>query len=122
MKIERELRLVHCSDGRIKKEYQLSEPVTGEFAAFCGQFGSVRVIEGLKAPYFTFLISDCLNIKGFIGGRSIEVWFSPEYVGPGEEFILLLAEDSASGIPGPGLRERHRQLTDRGAGTPARQT
>lgn len=65
--MEKELRLRHCSDKQIKKEYQLSGPVTRGVAAFCRAFWEIRVIEGTKKPFFTFLIRDCLTIRGLPG-------------------------------------------------------
>lgn len=111
MRIEREVKLVHCSDGRIKKEYELSEPVTRELAGFCRTFGEVRVIEGLKKPFFTFLVPDRLNIKGFIGEPGIEAWFFPAYVGCGEEFLAALVGNSGSVSPDTGLLDKYRRLT-----------
>lgn len=110
MKIEKELRLRHCSDNRIKKEYLLSAPVTREFAAFCREFGEVKVIERLKKPFFTFLIPKCLNIKGIIGESSIEVWYYPESVISGEHFLALLLLGSESDHPNASLREEHQLL------------
>jgi len=116
MKIAKELRLVHCSDNRIKKEFLLSGPVTREFAAFFGNFGETRVVDGLKKLYFTFLIPQCLNIKGIIGESSIEVWFFPEFVSTGERFLSLLLAGSESGRPDTDLREGHRKLLEQVAG------
>ncbi|MDD5142798.1 hypothetical protein [Methanoregula sp.] len=109
MKIEKEIRLVHCSDGRIKKEFLLSAPVTREFAAACRKFGEVKEIDGLKKPFFTFLIPDCLNIKGFIGETSIEAWFLPEYAGAGERFLIQLVE-GAQAADERLMEERRRLL------------
>ena len=108
--IEGEVRLVNCSDGRIKKEYLLSGPVTRELAGFCRDFGGVRVIEGLNKPFFTFLIADCLNIKGFIGEPTVEVWFYPACLDAGEKFVSALVAASESGNADEALREEHRKL------------
>jgi len=110
MKIEKEIRLKHCSDSRIKKEYLLSGPVTREFAAFCQDFGEVRAVEGLKKPFFTFLIPDCLNIRGIIGDPSIEVWYYPDFVGKGERFPVLLLSGFGSGFSDHAQREEHKLL------------
>ena len=116
MKIEKELRLVHCSDNRIKKEYLLSGPVTRESAASCRDYGETRVVGGLKKPFFTFLIPECLNIKGIVGEPSIEVWYYPEIVGNGERFLALLLAGSGAGGSEENLREAHRQLLAPAAG------
>lgn len=113
MKIEKELRLKHCSDNRIKKEYQISGPVTREFAALCSAFGEVRIIEGTKKPFFTFLITGCLNIKGLLGESFIEVWYYPDFVDDGEQFLVSLLAASDSAVPDDRLREEHRQLIAR---------
>ncbi|NMB78078.1 MAG: hypothetical protein GYA23_03165 [Methanomicrobiales archaeon] len=110
VKIEKEIRLKNCTDGRIKKEYLLSKPLTREFAAFFQDYGETRVINGLKKPFFTFLIPGCLNIKGFFTEPEIEVWYVPEFLCSGEEFLALLV--AAYGMPsaGPHLASVHRQL------------
>jgi hypothetical protein len=110
VKIEKELRLKHCTDKRIKKEYLVSAPVTREFADFCREFGEVRIIEGLKKPFFTFLIPDCVNIKGILGETSIEVWYYPAFVSTGEHFLSSLLAGSEAGLQDDRLRKEHRQL------------
>lgn len=97
MSIVSELKLHHCTDGRIKKEYLLSGPVGRDLVDYFRDFGEVRLIEHIKKPFFTFLYPRCLNIKGLIGEPSVEVWFYPEHLAAGERFLHLLFE-----MPPPG--------------------
>lgn len=112
MRIEREVRLVHCGDGRIKKEYELSGPVSREFTGSCRPFGEVRIIEGLKKPFFTFLIPDRLNIKGFIGEPVIEAWFFPAYVVSGEQFLVRLFSGYGDNGSRAVIDEEYRRLLE----------
>jgi hypothetical protein len=114
-----------CVDGSLMKEYVLDEPLTGEFLNFLEQFGTVRFLEQLKRPYFSFEKKYFISIKGFVGDSNVEVRFNKEcqdlvldyfylllfYYGKGKDGVVTLKqyEDSLRkkleirlGLPGSG--------------------
>ena len=67
-----------CVDGSLMKEYVLDEPLTEGFLKFLEQFGSVRFLEQLKRPYFSFEKEYFISIKGFVGDSNVEVRYNKE--------------------------------------------
>jgi hypothetical protein len=53
------------------KEYVLDEPLSDEFLKFLRQFGTVRALEQLKKPYFSFEKEYFISIRGFVGDTSV---------------------------------------------------
>jgi hypothetical protein len=73
------------------KEYVLDEPLTGGFLKFLEQFGTVRSLEQLKKPYFSFEKEQFISIKGFVGDSNVEVRYKKEFQDlVGDYFHLLL--------------------------------
>jgi hypothetical protein len=73
------------------KEYVLDEPLTEEFLQFLGQSGTVRYLDNLKKPYFSFEKEQFISVKGFIGDESVEVRYKKEFQDlTGDYFHLLL--------------------------------
>jgi hypothetical protein len=68
-----------CVDGSLMKEYVLDEPLAGEFLKFLENFGTVRSLEKLKKPYFSFEKELFISIKGFEGDCNVEVRYKKEF-------------------------------------------
>jgi hypothetical protein len=49
------------------KEYVLDEPLSEAFLKFLERFGTVRYLNQMKKPYFSFEKEHFINIKGFVG-------------------------------------------------------
>ncbi len=80
-----------CVDGSLMKEYVLDEPLTEDFLKFLENFGTVRFLEQLKKPYFSFEKELFISIKGFVGDRNVEVRYKQEFQDlVGDYFHLLL--------------------------------
>jgi hypothetical protein len=61
------------------KEYLLDEPLTEGFLKFLENFGTVRFLEHLRKPYFSFQKEVFISIKGFVGDYSVEVRYKKEF-------------------------------------------
>ncbi len=101
-----------CVDGSLMKEYVLDEPLTEGFLKFLEKFGTVRSLEHLRKPYFSFEKDQFISIKGFVGDSNVEVRYKKEfqdlvadyyhlllyYYGQGDHGILTLngIQDSIS--------------------------
>ena len=73
------------------KEYVLDEPLTEGFLKFLEHFGTVRSLEQIKKPYFSFEKQQFLSIKGFVGDCNVEVRYKKEFQDlVGDYFHLLL--------------------------------
>jgi len=68
-----------CVDGSLMKEYVLDDPLTEGFLKFLENFGTVRFLEQLKKPYFSFEKELFLSIKGFVGDNTVEVRYKKEF-------------------------------------------
>ena len=60
------------------KEYILDKPLTEGFLKFLENFGTVRLLEQLKKPYFSFEKEHIISIKGFVGDSNVEVRYNKE--------------------------------------------
>jgi hypothetical protein len=73
------------------KEYVLDEPLTEGFLKFLEHFGTVRFLEQLRKPYFSFEKEQFISIKGFAGDSNVEVRYKKEFQDlVGDYFHLLL--------------------------------
>jgi hypothetical protein len=80
-----------CVDGSLMKEYVLDTPLTEDFLKFLENFGTVRFLEQLKKPYFSFEKDLFISIKGFVGDHNVEVRYKKEFQDlVGDYFHLLL--------------------------------
>ncbi len=79
MRIVKSVQTKVCVDGSLMKEYVLDEPLTGEFLKFLEKFGTVRSLEQLKRPYFSFEKEQFISIKGFVGDCNVEVRYRKEF-------------------------------------------
>ena len=79
-----------CVDGSLMKEYVLDEPLSNHFLKFLEQFGTVRYLEQLKKPYFSFEKEHFISIKGFIGDCNVEVRYKKEFQDLVTDYFHLL--------------------------------
>ncbi|MFA5331613.1 MAG: hypothetical protein WC342_04470 [Methanoregula sp.] len=79
-----------CADGRVKKEYLLSEPFTQELAGRLEPFGSVYIMDFSPKPLFTFVRKPNMNMRAVIGDRKLEIWYEPADLPIAEPEILRL--------------------------------
>jgi hypothetical protein len=68
-----------CVDGSLMKEYLLDEPLTEGFLKFLEQSGTVRRLDQLKKPYFSFEKEHFISIRGFVGDCTVEVRYKKEF-------------------------------------------
>jgi hypothetical protein len=91
VRIQRSIQTKTCVDGSLMKEFVLDEPLTGDFLKFLSNFGTVRSLEQLKKPYFSFEKEQFISIKGFTGDNNVEVRYKKEFQDMvGDYFHLLL--------------------------------
>jgi hypothetical protein len=82
------------------KEYVLDEPLTHGFLKFLEQFGTVRSLEQLKKPYFSFEKEQFISIKGFVGESNVEVRYKKEFQDLVADYFHLLLYYYREGEPG----------------------
>ncbi len=73
MRIVQSVRTKTCTDGSLMKEYELDGPLTEEFLRFLQRCGTVRRLEQLRKPYFSFEKEHFISVKGFVGDTHVEV-------------------------------------------------
>ena len=80
-----------CVDGSLMKEYVLDKPLNEGFLRFLETFGTVRFLEQLRKPYFSFEKEHFISINGFAGDSNVEVRYKKEFQDlVGDYFHLLL--------------------------------
>ena len=89
-----------CVDGSLMKEYVLDGPVTEGFLTFLERFGTLRRLEQLKKPYFSFEKEHFISIRGFTGESSVEVRYKKEYQDLVADYFHLLLFYEREGEPG----------------------
>jgi hypothetical protein len=82
------------------KEYVLDEPLTEGFLRFLEIFGTVRFLDQLRKPYFSFEKEQFISIKGFIGDSNVEVRYKKEFHDLVADYFHLLLYYSREGEPG----------------------
>jgi hypothetical protein len=90
VRIVKSIQTKVCVDGSLMKEYVLDEPLTGEFLGFLEKFGTVRSLEQLKKPYFSFEKEHFISIKGFAGDCNVEVRYKKEFQDLVSDYFHLL--------------------------------
>jgi hypothetical protein len=112
-----------CVDGSLMKEYVLDEPLTGEFLKFLEKFGTVRSLEQLKRPYFSFEKEQFISIKGFVGDCNVEVRYRKEFHDLVVDYFHLLLFYEREGEGGikklNGIEESIREKMKIRAGPPS---
>ena len=100
MRILRSIQTKTCVDGSLMKEYVLDEPLTEGFLEFLRNFGTVRSLEQLKKPYFSFEKERFISIKGFTGDNTVEVRYKKEFQDLVADYFHLLLYYYRQGEPG----------------------
>ncbi|MGD0535546.1 MAG: hypothetical protein ABR999_08955 [Methanoregula sp.] len=90
MRILKSIQTKVCVDGSLMKEYVLDEPLTEGFLKFLEKFGTVRSLEQLKKPYFSFEKEQFISIKGFVGDCNVEVRYKKEFQDLVADYFHLL--------------------------------
>ena len=90
MRIVKSVQTKVCVDGSLMKEYLLDEPLSGGFLKFLENFGTVRSLEQLKRPYFSFEKEQFISIKGFVGDCTVEVRYKKEFQDLVADFFHLM--------------------------------
>lgn len=90
MRILKSVQTKVCVDGSLMKEYVLDAPLSKGFLKFLEQFGTVRFLENLKRPYFSFEKEQFISIKGFVGDSNVEVRYKQEFQDLVADYFHLL--------------------------------
>jgi hypothetical protein len=102
-----------CVDGSLMKEFVLDEPLTEDFLKFLENFGTIRSLEQLKKPYFSFEKEQFISIRGFVGESNVEVRYKKEFVDLVADYFHLLLfyyrEDEPGIIKLKGVEESIRE-------------
>ena len=125
MRIVKSIQSKVCVDGSLMKEYILDGPVTDGFLEFLGQFGTIRRLEQLRKPYFSFEKEHFLSVKGFVGDATVEVRYAKEakdIVADYFHLLLFYEREGKGGIArlqgiGDAMQERIRVRLGPGGGT-----
>jgi hypothetical protein len=72
------------------KEYVLDEPLTESFLKFLENFGTVRFLEQLRKPYFSFEKEQFISIRGFVGDSNVEVRYKKGFQDLVADYFHLL--------------------------------
>ncbi len=100
MRILKSVQTKVCVDGSLMKEYVLDEPLTEGFLKFSEQFGTVRFLDQLRKPYFSFEKEHFISIKGFVGDSNVEVRYKKDFQDLVADYFHLLLYYYREGEPG----------------------
>jgi hypothetical protein len=100
VRIVKSIQTKVCVDGSLMKEFVLDEPLTEGFLKFLEHFGTVRTLENLKKPYFSFEKEQFISIKGFAGDCTVEVRYRKEFQDLVADYFHLLLYYERQGEPG----------------------
>jgi len=87
MQIVKTAGFKRCIDGTILKECTLDGEVTREMVAYLDNFGTTKVLDNLKQPFFSFAKEGLFTIKGMIGDTCLYVRFRKEYMEISGDFL-----------------------------------
>lgn len=90
MRIVKSIQTKVCVDGSLMKEFVLDEPLNQNFLKFLENFGTIRSLEQLKKPYFSFEKEHFISIKGFVGDCNVEVRYKKEFQDLVSDYFHLL--------------------------------
>jgi len=90
VRIVKSIQTKVCVDGSLMKEFMLNEPLTEGFLKFLENFGTVRFLDQLKKPYFSFEKEHFISIKGFVGDSTVEVRYKKESLDLVADYFHLL--------------------------------
>ena len=96
------------------KEYVLDAPLSEGFLKFLENFGTVRFLEQLRKPYFSFEKEHFISIKGFAGDSNVEVRYKKEFQDLVGDYFHLLLYYYDQGKPGiSALKGQEDSIRDR---------
>ena len=84
MRIVKSTQTKLCVDGSLMKEYVLDEPLTEGFLKFLERSGTVRYLDEMRKPYFSFEKEHFISIRGFVGDPIVEV----RYKKVGQDLVM----------------------------------
>ncbi|MDD1710113.1 MAG: hypothetical protein LUQ37_04290 [Methanoregulaceae archaeon] len=90
MRILRSVRHKVCADGSFMKEFLLDTPLTKEFFAYLGHFGTVEALPNVGEGFFKLEKPDWFSIKGCAGDTTVEVRFKKEVMDLTVDFVYFL--------------------------------
>lgn len=82
------VKVKQCGDGKIKKEYLLPRAMTRDMVAGMNPAGEVYIMDYLADPVYTIIHGSLFNLRGVVGKRKIEVWYTAEEMNHLEPFLL----------------------------------
>ena len=100
MRIVKSIQTKVCVDGSLMKEYVVDKPLTDGFLKFLQNFGTIRYLNQLRKPYFSFEKEHFISIKGFVGDSNIEVRYKKEFSDLVADYFHLLLYYYRQGEPG----------------------
>ena len=100
MRIVKSVQTKVCVDGSLMKEFVLDEPLTEGFLKFLENFGTVRSLDNLKKPYFSFEKELFITIRGFTGDCNVEVRYRKEFQDLVADYFHLLLFYYRDGVRG----------------------
>ena len=99
MQVLKTNKFKRCVDGTILKEYLVNEDVTREILVHFGEFGTVKILDNLKQPFFSFSKEDYFSVKGMVGDRCLYVRYHEEHLEESHElFNTILEQWSPAGL------------------------
>jgi len=101
MRVLKSLQTKVCVDGSLMKEFVLDEPPGEDFLHFLALFGTVRRLDHLKKPYFSFDKEHFISVKGFVGDTTVEVRYRKEcqdLVADYFHLLLFYEREGSTGI------------------------
>jgi len=113
VRVLRSVQTKVCVDGSLMKEYVLDEPLTEGFLKFLENFGTVRFLEQLRKPYFSFEKEQFISIKGFAGDSTVEVRYNKESRDLVADYFHLLLYYYDQGDRGISALEEQEESTRR---------
>ena len=87
-----------CVDGTVLKEYAIDEEVPREHLTCFGEFGTVKVLDNLKQPFFSFTKEDYFSIKGMVEDRSLYVRYHQKHFEESQEMFTTMLANWVPGI------------------------
>jgi len=97
MQILKTNKFKRCVDGTVLKEYSVDEEVTRDLLTYFGEFGTVKILDNLKQPFFSFSKEKYFSIKGMVGDQTLYVRYHEEHM---EESLGLFTSMLEQWVPG----------------------
>jgi len=114
MRILRSVRHKVCADGSFMKEFLLDTPLTKEFFAYLGNFGTVEALPNVGEGFYKFEKPDWFSIKGFAGDTTVEVRFRKEVMDLTVDFAYFLFASYREGtVDLSMLKQREQAIGER---------